>query len=40
MQTCPRLACEIPYFCRQKYMQFAGKKTGIADKTPAKRRQK
>ena len=32
MQFCPRLVCKLAYFCRQKYMQFAGKNTRIAGK--------
>ena len=32
MQICPRLACKIACFCRQKYMQLTGKNTGIAGK--------
>ena len=32
MQICPRLACKIACFCRQKYMQLAGKNTRIAGK--------
>ena len=30
MQICPRLACKIACFCKQKYMQLTGKNTGIA----------
>ena len=30
MQICPRLACKIACFCWQKYIQFAGKNTGIS----------
>ena len=32
MQICPRLACKIACFCRQKYMQLTGKNTSIAGK--------
>ena len=32
MQICPRLACKLACFCRQKYMQLTGKNTGIAGK--------
>ena len=32
MQICPRLACKIAWFCRQKYMQLTGKNTRIAGK--------
>ena len=32
LQICPRLACRIACFCKQKYMQSAGKNTKIADK--------
>ena len=32
MQICPRLACKIACFCRQKFMQLTGKNTGIAGK--------
>ena len=39
MQICPRLACKIAWFCRQKYMKLAGKNTRIAGKNTRQSRQ-
>ena len=39
IQICSRTACKIACFCRQKYMQLAGKNTKMAGKNTRKRRQ-